>query len=369
MRLVLEEEFKFCGEPKGHDKELFNCVAGLQSVLDEDFVFADDSELTLASTGVYKGLNGIAEFASLLSNDAAAENKLVYNGCYLKDHFGLIVNSVSSGYCDITVGAIFAGVWNESYVANEDKGMEAVLGYRYNYALGNGSTPVRLDRVHVFWVNPFVNTFMPFVQTFIPFDQDMTSDVVCNILEKVCGEEYLAPFQNHSDCAAAMNTLPVGQWDANGQWSFKGNSTGCRAVHSLMASQNPVVHCPHLSWNRQIDPNGNYKCDDLALDDELYYNWTMDERNLFARLAAEITMFEPAQARYNRVNQRGECVEDPGTSFSQAALVNLEFEDLNTQCYQYLQDFDATSDMTDNVLAWLVCTDCGSSCICCIFPP
>jgi len=79
-----------------------------------------------------------------------------------------------------------------------------------------------------------------------------------------------------------------------------------------------------------------------------YYNWTTDERNLFARLGAEINMFEPAQAGYNPVNQRGECVEDLGTSFSQAALANLEFEDLNTQCYQYLQDFDATSDMVSS---------------------
>jgi len=339
LGLFLEEEFKFCGEPKGYDKELLGCVAGLESVIQQDFIIANEFELTLASTGVYKGLDGLAEYACLVSTDAAGENKLVYDACYLKDHFGLIVNSVSPGYCDITAGAIIAGVWNEPYVSNKDKGMEAVFGYRYNFALGSGSTPVRVDKVHVFWVNPFVNTY-------VPFDQEMTSDVVCNILKNVCSEEYFAPFQNHSECVDAMNTLPIGQWDANSHWNYKGNSTGCRAVHSFMASQNPVGHCPHLSWNQQIDPSGNYKCDDLVLD-ELYYNWTTDELNLFARLAAEINMFEPAQARYYPVNQQGrQCVEDPGASLVQFALTNLdEFEDLNVQCYQYLQDLGATPDM------------------------
>jgi len=75
-------------------------------------------------------------------------------------------------------------------------------------------------------------------------------------------------------------------------------------------------------------------CDDWVLD-KLYYNWTTDELNLFARLAAEINMFEPTQARYYPVNQRGgQCVEDPGTALFQFALTNLdEFEDLNVQCY------------------------------------
>lgn len=340
MRLLVQEEFKFCGEPKGRDKELIDCMAGLRSALNvnEGIIYEDDATLSLASTGLLKGPNAIAEHVSLVSfGTAAAENSLVYNSCYLKDHFGVIVNSVSSGFCDVTTAAILTGNLNESYVSKNKMGMEAVVGFRFNYTVGNSSSPLRVNKMHTFWVNPFVNTF-------VPFDQEKTSDVVCNVLENVCAGDFFTPFQNHSECVDAMNTLPIGQWDVHGYWHYEGNSTGCRAIQSILAARNPNEHCPHLSWNPLVDPNGNYKCNDMVLG-RSYYNWTTNELDLFKQMAAERKIVETALARFTPVDQREQCEEHPGSSLFEATLKDWDkFEDVNIQCYHYLQEFDATPD-------------------------
>ena len=316
-------------------------MAGLRSAsFNEGSIVADNAKLSLVSTDLFEGPDALAEYTSLVSFGKAADNTLIYNSCFLKEHFDVIVNSISFGYCDVTAAAILTGKLNESYVSNSDMGIEAVSGYRFSYALGKrSSTPIKVDKVHTFLVNPFVNTF-------VPFDQDLTTDTVCNILENVCGEDFFTPFQNHSECVAAMDTLPIGQWDIDGQWSYNGNSTGCRAVESILASRNPNLHCPHLSWNHQADANGNYKCNDMALDRSGNFNWTTDELNLFKRLAAERNIFEAALARYHPVDQKGQCAEDPGSVLFEVALQDSnKFEELNGECYQYLQELDATPDM------------------------
>ena len=70
---------------------------------------------------------------------------------------------------------------------------------------------------------------------------------------------------NIETCVQMYNDLPDVTYSTDGMAYMDGDSQGCRVLHSFMASTNDV-HCPHISFEREVDINGKYKCSESAFN-------------------------------------------------------------------------------------------------------
>jgi hypothetical protein len=60
-----------------------------------------------------------------------------------------------------------------------------------------------------------------------------------------------------NQCEATQQALPTTEGELR---YFDGNSSGCRALHGVLALNDPTEHCPHLSFIPITDPLGRIKC-------------------------------------------------------------------------------------------------------------
>ena len=144
-----------------------------------------------------------------------------------------------------------------------------------------------------------------------------------------------------------MSTLPGSELNQHGVYGFTGNSTGCRYVHQWMAKMKPEYHCPHLSWSSEMDPNGNFKCDDKVLN-KSYHNFTQDELNMFKTVAIEHELYTPSMVETTASNVLPECALK--SDVYEKILFNLEadghLEQLDLTCRALVDWNGAVSDMT-----------------------
>ena len=64
-------------------------------------------------------------------------------------------------------------------------------------------------------------------------------------------------------CLRKYNALPALTYSAEGIGYVDGDSRGCRVLHSEMASNN-LDHCPHVTFEHEMDVNGYIKCSQSA---------------------------------------------------------------------------------------------------------
>ena len=56
------------------DDHLLSCLGGLKDIFNHNTVLADDTRFTWMQTGVYNGLDGVADYIRLTSGNTEAEN-------------------------------------------------------------------------------------------------------------------------------------------------------------------------------------------------------------------------------------------------------------------------------------------------------
>ena len=178
---------------------------------------------------------------------------------------------------------------------------------------------------------------------FVLFDSFHASH--CRTLEQVCSPEQFA-FSTQDDCYDEMSKLPFIAENSFGQFVYRGNTTGCRMVHSFIALRDPEMQCPHLSFASEIDRNGQLNCDEATVD-SIFHNFTKAEMEMIQRVAYDNDIFDPTGQRFTTIEERKPCNTDLTLRDFLLALEDAnEFEDITAACFGYLQDQDATPDMT-----------------------
>mmetsp|Transcript_13160 Transcript_13160/g.19357 ORF Transcript_13160/g.19357 Transcript_13160/m.19357 type:complete len:161 (-) Transcript_13160:859-1341(-) len=100
-RLVLQDEFSFCGISEGRDKDLLACLGGLKDIFQGRYEYADNAELTYSLTGVYKGREGIKEYTRL-TDGSLEDDVLLRNVCPISQNVEVLVMNVTGSYCEIS---------------------------------------------------------------------------------------------------------------------------------------------------------------------------------------------------------------------------------------------------------------------------
>ena len=113
-------------------------------------------------------------------------------------------------------------------------------------------------------------------------------------------------------------------------------------IHAQMAKTNPDKHCPHVSYTSQLDQNGVYKCD-WSNTNEIYYNFTEGEWNMFFKVAIMNDIFDPNLERVVPRAEESECTPIKPEYILPKA--QDKFDSLDMSCYGFLQVNDATPDM------------------------
>lgn len=335
FRLASESEFSFCGVPSGRDEDLLKCLAGLEDVFEDTVSYGEQSVMTLAQTGQYKGRDGIDEYTRLTTSSSNPGNHALYGLCAISDSLNIMVNEVSPSKCNITTSNFLSISTNPAVTKDSHVSVETIFGWQVVYNVLDNETLV--DEQHLYVSNPFFDFFAGDI------DEELVSEKICETLANSCDAKYYH-FGNQSECVAAMTTLPVREVNSHGYHVGVGNSTSCRFYHSLMAVENPDLHCAHVSLPPQEDPTGNYKCDDRTRDD-VYFNFSTDEWKMFQRHAVSVGIDEDSYARTVPSENRRECVEISASTILETLADANEFADLNLLCYGFLDTNDAKADM------------------------
>ncbi len=338
FRILLEEEFKFCGAPNTkRDENLLSCLDGLMHIFDEKLELSDETRFTWMQTGVYNGRDGVEEYMRLTTGSSKAE-ALVYDTCPISSNMEFLIREVSDSYCHIT--AAFPLRYRILMGMNPNTTHEIAFGWHLEYDPQSNS-PL------IFNQDTFFN---PFIENVFGFKQDEIVPDICETLESSCGEEYFR-FENQTECIKVMSELPVYEENTLGYFMYIGNNTGCRVIHAAMAKTNPD-HCPHISFDSEEDKNGVFKCDSSTAND-LYYNYTEDEWNLFRKAAINNDIYDPTMIRVVPNEDKRECVTV--TMEDLVPKVEDEFEELDLTCYGFLRVNDATSDSVGIYWICLLC--------------
>ena len=339
FRILVEEEFKFCGAPNiERDEHLLSCLDGLKDIFNYNTVLANETRFTLMQTGVYNGRDGVEEYVRLTSGSPKAD-ALLYDTCAISNKMEFLIREVSDSYCHIT--AAFPLRYRVLLGMDPNYTHEILYGWHMEYQAQSDSAPLILNQ------DTFFN---PFIENVFGFQQDEIVPDICNTLESSCGEEYFR-FENQTECIKAMSELPVYEENELGYFMYIGNNTGCRAIHAGMAKTNRD-HCPHISFESQEDKNGKFRCDNSVAND-LYYNFTEDEWNLFKKAAFNNDIYDPTMIRVVPNKDKLECVTV--TLEDLVPKVEHEFEELDLACYGFLQANDAKSDLVGIYWICLLC--------------
>ena len=82
---------------------------------------------------------------------------------------------------------------------------------------------------------------------------------ICETMENACPDIYnLNGKMKKKECTKKLKNLPV-LTDGH----FSGYNQGCRILHATFAEKNDK-HCPHISFEPQVDSEGFLKCQDSA---------------------------------------------------------------------------------------------------------
>ena len=94
-------------------------------------------------------------------------------------------------------------------------------------------------------------------RSFGPEPSSLTAKSICEAANESCqGQD--AVYSNVSECQEYMSSLEEKQLGCN--YEFAGETRVCKFLHTVLAQDNPSMHCPHLSRRGGPDPKGNYKC-------------------------------------------------------------------------------------------------------------
>ncbi|KAL9139449.1 ATP grasp domain protein [Amphidinium carterae] len=230
-----------------------------------DNYFHNDSVMQLAQAGVYTGPAAIAEYVKF----ANPENPAIESRLDLNQTFAL--TGIEGDTCE------FFSAANTHYVFSE-LFSNGTLNVSAAFRLYLNTTSMKWDRINVFYDAAYLRWFGG--MTAFPAHQAK----VCNEMESVCPNTWSSNnLSSEADCVSKLAVLPTTSGDAA---SFDGNVQMCRALHGVLAGFNPDLHCPHISFIPQEDPNGKFKCQSSSNIDASTL-FTPAQMALFALFKAE----------------------------------------------------------------------------------
>ena len=332
FRLGITEEFHSCGTPSDQDTTLLKCLSGFEDFFGtQEATYTNESLFTLTQTGTYQGEAAIAEYHNL--GVTGNSQYAAFNDVCVVGEMEVMVNSFNDSHCDITFANVMTATYNFQEITRATA-LESVAGYRVLYGTFENA-PTVIHEQHLYLSNPKYEVY------FSELDPTGASQWICNILEDECGEEYFTPFNNQEECIAAMEQLPIVDYNANQDYVYTGNSTGCRFFHSLMVFQSKK-HCAHISYLSQEDDSGNYKCDEKVKNDTPH-NFTQADLDLFRRVAIRNEVNESSMG--SAVDTRRPCKTVSTMETLEAFRDSGELESVDVICFGYLQNQEATVDL------------------------
>lgn len=250
-------------------------------LLDYDNIYAEDSYLYYPRSGMYTGPVGIQEYSDLALNSPYSTYYPPSNEDYLSSVAFKYATSTGEGQCELFVASRTQFQANPQYTENNQEACaDMVSGSKITYSLTKDRIPrVSVVKTHDVWTpGLFVESFYS-----LSYNTRATAVYICDKIINTC-RDYSIPSRRKRNtrrgrklqkwterrremrkCVRKYNALPDMTYSADGTIGYAdGDSKSCRFFHSHMASTN-TDHCPHISFEREVDLNGKYKCSESAL--------------------------------------------------------------------------------------------------------
>jgi hypothetical protein len=278
----------------------FYALAGLDSldslVLDYSLL-TEDSYMHYGPAGKYFGPDGVEEYLAMLFNGTfVTETTLV--GDPIPKH----VKSIGPGKCEILMASHANFHVNPFYTKNNTEACSSmVVGTLSTFELtGNPEQMISVQKHEMWTPNSFATDLWAlFVDTVA------AAEYVCDKILNSCKDYSVQDADERRNratralkkskkgatksktksnkaskkgkkvhkspeavdmemCIQKYNALPDITIGADGTTGFiDGNSQACRVLHSFMASKNDD-HCPHITFEPEVDKNGKIKCNESA---------------------------------------------------------------------------------------------------------
>eukprot|EP00971_Amphidinium_carterae_P324552 6450190-Amphidinium_carterae.1 len=191
--------------------------------------------MQLAQAGEYTGPVAIEEYVKF----ANPENPAILSREDL--NFTFTLTGINGDTCDFFTNANVHYVFGELF-------SNATLNVSAAFRLYLNTTSMKMDRINVFYETEYLRWFAG--MTANPAYQAY----VCSEMESGCPSTWTSnSLSSQADCVSRLAALPT----TTGEFfSYDGNSQSCRGLHGMLAGLNPDMHCPHISFMPQEDPNG-----------------------------------------------------------------------------------------------------------------
>lgn len=262
------------------DCDCFYAFASSDILNEFEKYYAEDSYFYFGLTGKYYGPESIREYADVGAKGEFSTLIPPSDGNYLPLAAFMYASSIGEGECELLVVNRLNFEINTKYTENNQEGCADISsGTKLKYSLtGNPRARISIQSHDAWLSNIYTNSF--FALTYNTLE---TAKYVCDKIINTC-QDYtisgrkktrgrrrklqLGKRREIARCLRKYNALPEMSYSAEtGTVGYSdGDSKSCRIFHSNMASINDD-HCPHISFEREVDINGFYKCSESEFAD------------------------------------------------------------------------------------------------------
>lgn len=262
-------------------------------ILDYYNVYTDESVFNYPRTGLYYGADGVAEYSDWVFGSPFNSIPDPRETTFVPPTAFLYVKSTSPGQCELFLVTKTPFSVNPKFtIDNQEACADVSVGMKTTFSLtGNRSGPKISIATHDVWTPELLmgELYALFYST------PRTARYVCHKILNTCKDysigdgssrklstsssatstsrskrklrengRKLSGIEEMRKCIRRFNALPEMTYSADGTVGYAdGDSKSCRVLHSYMTTLN-LDHCPHVSFEREIDVNGKYKCSESA---------------------------------------------------------------------------------------------------------
>lgn len=222
--------------------------------------FDDESEMTLAQAGTYRGVDNIKEYVMFayptspyisvaLQPPGSAENAIV-------------------GFDEAERVCVMSTMYHNRYAMSPMAGSE-LFQYVWMTKLEWRFDAQKIGQISIYYDPSFLEHFFA-----TALQTPQVYNFVCQTMQTSCPAVWAANgLASVGECEAQFEALPISESNMH---YIDGNTQGCRMLHAVFAVDN-AHHCAHISFEPMQDPGGLYKCQtsaqirvsDLFSDNEL----------------------------------------------------------------------------------------------------
>ena len=254
-----------------------SALSNTEEFQDFDSYYTPDSVLHYPRAGIYTGPDAIREYLVYVLNGVFLS---VDTPLKLFPRAFMYSKATAPGQCKLFYAAKVLINFNPEFtIDHQEACMDITVGLKLDYSLtGNDQTRIAIKSVDV-WTN---DIFVASLNS-ITYGSPQTAKYVCDKIVNTC-EDYSIPERKLTTaqkevrkngnilsrikmrkCLREYNALPGATYPSDGTIiSYAdGDAKACRALHSFMTTLN-LDHCPHISFEREVDVNGKYKCSESA---------------------------------------------------------------------------------------------------------